>query len=315
MISYTAAQLRAFNLDFDLPPPRPVRKTLFTLRLWRPARYRRRVATTSPRQGPPGRHTGIRQPSRRSAGPGESKPKRIPVLIGRQKTTARPAYRTPQPRVLVDVPQRTGIVQRPTPLNAVVGPDELTPSLYILNAAALSKPGAIDHLTVDLKSYGISVAIVTETHFKTKHKDSIVSVDGYTVFRRDRVGRRGGGVAVYVSSRLSADVWTCPADSPQFELLWIRVQDQQHSIFIGAIYHPPKPLYQYTALLQYIETSVDALTTAFPTAMIVLAGDFNGLDDADVTTRSALNSIVNQPTRGANCLDRIYVNDSNYAVK
>jgi len=61
-------------------------------------------------------------------------------------------------------------------------------------------------------------------------------------------------------------VWTCPADSPQFELLWIRVQDKQHSIFIDAIYHPPKPLYQYTALLQYIETSVDALTTAFPTA-------------------------------------------------
>jgi len=57
------------------------------------------------------------------------------VLIGRQKTTARPAYRTLQPRVLVDVPQRTGIVQRSTPLNAVVGPDELTPSLYILNAA------------------------------------------------------------------------------------------------------------------------------------------------------------------------------------
>ena len=59
-------------------------------------------------------------------GRGESKPKRIPVLIGRQKTTARPAYRTLQPRVLVDVPQRTGIVQRPTPLKAVVGPDAVS---------------------------------------------------------------------------------------------------------------------------------------------------------------------------------------------
>ena len=29
----------------------------------------------------------------------------------------------------------------------------------------------------------------------------------------------------------------------------------------------------------------------------------------------ALNSIMSLPTCGANCLDRIYVNDSNYAVK
>jgi len=49
--------------------------------------------------------------------------------------------------------------------------------------------------------------------------------------------------------------------------------------------------------------------------MVILAGDFNGLDDADVIARSSLNSIVNQPTRGANRLDRVYVNDSNYAVR
>ena len=86
-------------------------------------------------------------------------------------------------------------------------------------------------------------------------------------------------------------------------------------------YTIPKPLYQSSALLDYIEASIDALITAFPTATVILtvavwnAGDFNGLDDADVTSRSALNSIVNRPARGANCLDRIYVNDSHYAVK
>jgi len=64
-----------------------------------------------------------------------------------------------------------------------------------------------------------------------------------------------------------------------------------------------------SALLDCIETSVDALT-----ATIILAGDFNTLDDVEVTSssRNALNPIVNQPTRGANKLDRIYVNDSCY---
>jgi len=42
MLTYTADELRA--LDFDHPLPRPVRKTLFTFHLWRPARYRRRAA-------------------------------------------------------------------------------------------------------------------------------------------------------------------------------------------------------------------------------------------------------------------------------
>ena len=83
-------------------------------------------------------------------------------------------------------------------------------------------------------------------------------------------GRRGGGVAVYVNRRLSADVWTCPGDVSQFELLWIRVQTQWRTMFVGALYHPPKPLYQSTALLDHIEAGIDALATAYPAATVVL---------------------------------------------
>ena len=77
---------------------------------------------------------------------------------------------------LVSVSIQTPPAARPTQLNAVVGPDELTPSLYIINAAALSKPGAIDHLTVDLKSYGISVAIVTAVSYTHLTLPTIYSV-------------------------------------------------------------------------------------------------------------------------------------------
>ena len=41
----------------------------------------------------------------------------------------------------------------------------------------------------------MDVAVVTETHFKRKHSDSVVSINGYTLYRRDRLRRRGGGVA------------------------------------------------------------------------------------------------------------------------
>jgi len=82
------------------------------------------------------------------------------------------------------------------------------PSLYVLNAAALSKLEAVKHLAADLKGYSVSVAVITETHFKKKHTDVIIGVKGYSVFRRDRIGRKGGGVALYVQSAIQSSRWT-----------------------------------------------------------------------------------------------------------
>jgi len=75
-----------------------------------------------------------------------------------------------------------------------------SPSLYLLNAASLAKPHAIELLAADLVSYGCDVAVITESHFKNKHTAGAVSIVDYSVFRRDRLGRKGGGVAVYVGS-------------------------------------------------------------------------------------------------------------------
>jgi len=54
------------------------------------------------------------------------------------------------------------------------------------------------------------------------------------------------------------------------------------------------------------------LLSEFPKATVILAGDFNTLDDSEIVVRSAMNSIVNRPTRGANILDRMYTNDHCY---
>jgi exonuclease III len=178
------------------------------------------------------------------------------------------------------------------------------PSIYLLNAAALSKPHANQQLAAELASYSADVAVVTETHFKNKHVDSVVGVDGYTVFRRDRARRKGGGVAVYVRSSIKSSVWAYSADDRKYELHWVRVSG---NTFVAAIYHPPKPLYKPAALLDYIEACVEELNREFPTANIVLAGDLNQLPDQDLVERTGLTPIVHQPTRGRSILDRIYV--------
>ena len=47
--------------------------------------------------------------------------------------------------------------------------------------------------------------------------------------------------------------------------------------------------------------------------LVILAGDFNTLDDDEVSFKSTLHSIVNRATRGVRFLDRIYVNRPCYA--
>jgi len=77
--------------------------------------------------------------------------------------------------------------------------------------------------------------------------------------------------------------------------------------FFGALYHPPRPLYNPTALLDHIETCVEEITRDFPTATIVLGGDINQLTDEDVIERTGFSQIILQPTRGTRVLDRIFV--------
>ena len=138
-----------------------------------------------------------------------------------------------------------------------------TPSVYVLNAAALSKPGAVQHLAADLQSYGVSVAVITETHFKSKHTDSIVGIEGYKVYRLDQAGRRGSGVAVYVMAEMQSSRWT-PSEvaNSALEIDWVRVGER---VFIAALYHPPRLTYKLEVLLDYIETTSRRLSQSLAT--------------------------------------------------
>ena len=188
----------------------------------------------------------------------------IPIIIGNR------THNVNNNQLIVDRSERRSTalrtVQRSKPRVADNGTSSVVqhtlaevvvPSLYLLNAAALSKPNATSHLAADLHSYNTDVAIITETHFKCKHTDSVVSVPGYTLWRRDRHGRRGGGVALYVRSSLQSAEWIYSADNREYELSWVRVG----SVFIGAMYHPPKPRYSLDALLDYVEACVQCIRT------------------------------------------------------
>jgi len=98
-----------------------------------------------------------------------------------------------RPNVLVDVAKHAAATQR-------LCNDDCPPTLYVLNAAAITKPHAIEHLGADLDGYKVDIAVIKATHLKSKHADHNFRIQDYTLFCRDRTGRHGGGVAVYVSN-------------------------------------------------------------------------------------------------------------------
>jgi len=60
--------------------------------------------------------------------------------------------------------------------------------------------------------------------------------------------------------------------------------------------------------------TIDEINQNFQGSNITLAGDFNQLSDREISERTGLISIVHQPTRGANILDRIYVSHPRYST-
>jgi len=88
-------------------------------------------------------------------------------------------------------------------------------------------------------------------------------------------------------------------DNNSFELLWVHVGNT----FIGSLYHPLCALYVTDTLTSFVEACVIEISTVHPSAIIILAGDFNQLSDNDIVQNTGLIPTVTQPTRAASHLN------------
>jgi len=107
---------------------------------------------------------------------------------------------------------------------------------------------------------GIDIIAVSETFYKPGSKSTL---DGYNVLRNDRVGKGGGGVAVYVKQNIKAKVLS--ASNSQYchkpEYIILEVTLNSTSILLACIYRPPKigyldgfleDLYNYITNYEYV---------------------------------------------------------------
>ena len=141
----------------------------------------------------------------------------------------------------------------------------------MLNARSLANK--IPLLQVYAAIYKPFLIAITETWATPNLSDSVYNLDGYRLFRQDRIDRPGGGVCVYVTNQVSSVVESSLSDDPNFkESIWCSIfLPNKTKLLLGVIYRPPNcdPAMNQN-LFQLIRKAAQ-----FNSTFKLICGDFN----------------------------------------
>ena len=178
-----------------------------------------------------------------------------------------------------------------------------------------------------MEKSGTLVAAFCETHLNPSMKEAEISMENYSVFRADRKDRSKGGVVVYLRKEAAADAQLLTSGS-NGTVEHVVVHSKAYNLVIINVYRPPStPTCCFSPVINKIRECLAGFNGAMPS--IVFCGDLNlpgtswetgettmGLRDdktaVEILTRLQsdffMTEVVNQPTRGSNCLDLCFTN-------
>lgn len=172
---------------------------------------------------------------------------------------------------------------------------------------------------VETEKYNIFA--VTETWLSQDVDSNAVKIPGFKFYRCDRASRRGGGVGVYVTSQLNAQVINLDIQcQDSLEQLWIKIKIKCKLYAIGILYRPPNC--NLTDCIEYLDQS---LSLIIPTVdEVICVGDTNvnlfNLDNAlsRCFESYGFTQILSEPTRITNTsgtlLDPIFVSNKEIVI-
>ena len=146
---------------------------------------------------------------------------------------------------------------------------------------------------------GLDVLAVTETHLSPAIEDHEISIQGYQIQRKDRIGKAGGGVAVYY--KVSLDCISIEKyDDCGIEATWLELKVQSQRLLVGCVYRPPDFRGFYDKFRPILER------ISMTRKNVIITGDFNSnmLDDSgngkklkDILQLAGFKNVVKKPTR------------------
>ena len=170
-----------------------------------------------------------------------------------------------------------------------------------INARSVPKHHAeISHF---LHETCLDIIGVSETFIKTHTPKNLCKISGFKFLKKDRIGKHGGGVGIFVRDCFNPKLIKLPQNFTQPETIFIELTVQNVKIAIGVIYKPPKIPYGVMATIQ---ESLAFITTKFE--HVIITGDFNinflapdsyptVFFQMNVTEPFGLTQVVKQPTR------------------
>jgi len=190
-------------------------------------------------------------------------------------------------------------------------------SCYYANARSLGNK--MEELELIAEMEKPHIIGITESWGKTEVADSEISLEGYTMYRTDREdGRKGGGVLLYIDSKLMVTVRDDLSNDKFRECIWCDIISGNEKTLVGICYRSPSSTtLENDGLIEIIKKAGDE--------EVMIMGDFN-FSDIEWNTLRASSQIgtkfvdciqdcfliqhVYENTRGKNILDLVLTSDN-----
>ena len=152
---------------------------------------------------------------------------------------------------------------------------------------------------------------ITESWATPDISDAELGMTGYVMFRKDRIGRRGGGVILYIKESIQAYEIKLEKEAECEEALWCNIVSGNSTLTVGLVYRSPNINTEENEKIQNAIKEVSKRDC-------IIMGDFNhgriqwkslqstGSEDQkflNLVQDSFLIQHVLEPTRGENVLD------------
>nr|CAH8865766.1 unnamed protein product [Trichobilharzia regenti] len=162
--------------------------------------------------------------------------------------------------------------------------------------------------------HNTAIVALQETWLHELYDDNLVSLNGFTLFRQDRLcsrKKRGGGVATFIHSQWSTSNNVCFSYSNDFiDCITVKCRPKHLSkfkyVFISNIYVTPGC--SASDLSDFADEFTEFAVTHLENSLSVVTGDFNCCDCSFLVSLGHAN-IVKFPTRLDKTLDLVFIND------
>jgi hypothetical protein len=150
----------------------------------------------------------------------------------------------------------------------------------------------------------VDIVCISETWLNDTVLDSDIAIEGFTLLRKDRISKKGGGVAMYIKNCLSFKQRYDIITNNELEMLWCELVSKrsQDNTLLSCIYRPPN------ASVEYLNDIIDTIEKACSEdKVLLLLGDMNidyNIDENlfdnpifKIESLFGLRQLVDSPTR------------------